>query len=84
MPWACLTRRSRRWSTWRSSGSRLGWVAVGIGALYMVHAAFPLAYLHPADPAELLVYTQTSTDVQRALHQIDAVASRKEADVMEV
>lgn len=60
----------------RSPGSVLAWIAVAIGGVYMVHATIPLSYYHPADPAEMLVYTQTSTDVLDALQQINAVALR--------
>jgi uncharacterized protein (TIGR03663 family) len=54
----------------------LAWCGVALGGIYMVHSAIPLAYYHPADPAEMLVYTQTSTDVLDAMRQIDAVALR--------
>jgi predicted membrane-bound mannosyltransferase len=51
-------------------------VAAAAGGLYMLHAAIPLAYYHPADPAEMLVYTQTSPDVLSAMREIDTVALR--------
>jgi uncharacterized protein (TIGR03663 family) len=60
----------------RGIGGGMAWLGVALGGIYMVHATVPLAYYHPADPAELLVYTQTSTDVLYAMKQIDAVALR--------
>jgi uncharacterized protein (TIGR03663 family) len=47
-----------------------------LGAMYTVHAATNLAFDHPADPAEILVYTQTSTDVPHVRDQLMAINRR--------
>jgi len=60
----------------RTAATVLAWLGVAVGGVYMLHAAIPLSYYHPADPAEMLVYTQTSTDVLAAMDQVDAVALR--------
>jgi uncharacterized protein (TIGR03663 family) len=52
------------------------WIGIAIGALYMVHSAVLLSYDHPADPREMLVYTQTSPDVLAAMRQIHEVGLR--------
>jgi hypothetical protein len=44
--------------------------------VYTVHAATNLAFDHPADPAEILVYTQTSTDVPHVRDQLMAINRR--------
>ena len=64
------------WQSGRSVGAGVAWLGVALGMVYMVHSAIPLAYYHPADPAEMFIYTQTSTDVLDAMRQIDAVALR--------
>ncbi|MCL4544908.1 MAG: TIGR03663 family protein [Chloroflexi bacterium] len=52
----------------------LGGLAItALGAVYLIHAATAVSFVHPADPAELLVYTQSSTAVPRVnklLHEI--------------
>ena len=51
---------------WGARGKVVGkavLAVVAIGAVYSIQAAVNLAYVRPADPRELLVYTQTSTDV---------------------
>ncbi len=60
----------------RGLAAGIAWFGVAIGGVYMLHATIPLAYYHPADPAEMLVYTQTSTDVLDAMQRINAVALR--------
>ena len=51
------------WHSRRSLVRRAGLVAAPVAALVLAHGAAAVAYRHPADPAELLVFTQTSTDV---------------------
>ena len=43
-----------------------------------VNAAFQLSYVRPADPRELLVFTQTSTDVPEVRDELVALARRFE------
>ncbi len=64
-------------SLWRSRQRIAGVCGLAISALglvYLIHAATALSFDHPANPEELLVYTQTSTavpQVNRLLHEIN-------------
>ncbi len=62
----------QRASVWRTGVG----VILAAGMLYMLHAAIALSYDHPADPEEMLVYTQTSPDVQLAVSQVQQVQLR--------
>ncbi len=64
------------WERRRALGAR---IALGVAALlsiYMVHSATLLSYVNYANPVELLVYVQSSTDVLDAMDQINTVARR--------
>src|SRR5207247_3335107 len=43
--------------------AKVGLALALVGAAYSVEAAVAVAYVHPANPRELLVFVQTSTDV---------------------
>ncbi len=51
------------WPGRRRVARRLVLAAAPLAALVLVQGAASLVYRHPADPAELLVFTQTSVDV---------------------
>ncbi len=55
---------------------RLGLSIAAVGALYLLHATTALSYDHPADPREILVFTQTSVDVLTVRDQLLAVDRR--------
>ena len=61
------------WAWRRRLGARLGIALVALGAAYSTQAAFGLSFERPADPRELLVYTQTSTDVPPVSDEILAL-----------
>ncbi|HEY1348458.1 MAG TPA: flippase activity-associated protein Agl23 [Ktedonobacteraceae bacterium] len=52
----------------------LGGVAVVLLLLPTIHNMYEVSYVHPADgPHEMLVYVQTTTDVDRVMSQINQV-----------
>lgn len=51
------------WRGRRRMPGRLALAAAPLAALVLVHGVASIVYRHPADPAELLVFTQTSVDV---------------------
>ena len=51
---------------WSARGRLAGRVGLGVAAAaaaYTIYASIGLSYIRPADPAEIMVFTQTSTDV---------------------
>jgi uncharacterized protein (TIGR03663 family) len=64
------------WSNRHKVAGKVGLAVAVIGAAYAVEAAVALSYVRPADPKELLVYTQTSTDVPKVEAQIFALERR--------
>jgi uncharacterized protein (TIGR03663 family) len=64
---------------WQHRGAligRVGLVVAAIGTVYLVHTTTALAYSQPADPRELLVFTQTSVDVPHVRDQVMAIDRR--------
>ena len=62
------------WQNRRRATALAGLAVTAVGAVYMGYAAVRLAYLHPADPRELLVFTQTGaevTDVRDRILELD-------------
>ena len=53
------------WNSRNTLAGKAGLAVAGLGVLVAAQAAVTLAYVRPADPRELLVYTQTSTDVPK-------------------
>ena len=51
------------WHRRRSLAGKAGLAVGGLCVLFAAQSAIALAYIRPADPRELLVYTQTSNDV---------------------
>jgi uncharacterized protein (TIGR03663 family) len=51
-------------------------VAAALGAAVLVHGALAVGYRHPADPAEPLVFTQTSTELASVRDRILALGDR--------
>jgi hypothetical protein len=51
-------------------------VAAGLGGVFLLHTTMPLTYNHPADPAEILVFTQTSPDAVDVRNQLLAIDRR--------
>lgn len=64
------------WRDRRALAGRLGLVVASIGAVYLVHATSALSYNHPADPRELLIYTQSSVDVPHVRDQLLGIDRR--------
>ena len=64
------------WERRRQLTSMAALALAAVGGFYMVHAATALAYDHPAEPAEILVFTQTSTDVPHVRDQVLAINHR--------
>jgi uncharacterized protein (TIGR03663 family) len=64
------------WDNRRSLAGKLGLGIAAIGAVYLVHATSGLSYNHPADPRELLVFTQSSVDVPQVREQLLALDRR--------
>lgn len=62
----------RRASVW----AQLALALAGLLAVYMVHSAFLLAYVNPANPVEMLVYVQTTPDVLTVTREIKTIATR--------
>jgi uncharacterized protein (TIGR03663 family) len=53
------------WRARRTPAGGIGIAAAAVGVAYMGQAAYFVNYVRPADPRELLVSVQTSTDVPR-------------------
>jgi uncharacterized protein (TIGR03663 family) len=64
------------WRNRRRLVGRLGLLGAAVGAVFAVNAAFQLSYVRPADPRELLVFTQTSTDVPKVRDELLALERR--------
>jgi uncharacterized protein (TIGR03663 family) len=64
------------WNSRRRLSGKIGLLIAVVGAGYSVYSAVALAYIRPADPKELLVYTQTSTDVPKVESEIAALERR--------
>jgi uncharacterized protein (TIGR03663 family) len=62
--------RSRRTARW------VGLAVAGLGGVFLLHSTSALSYDHPADPSEILVYTQTSPDVVQVRDQLMAIDRR--------
>jgi uncharacterized protein (TIGR03663 family) len=58
------------WTARRRLVGKAGLAVAVIGVAYAGQAAFALAYFRPANPDELLVYTQTSNDVPKVASQL--------------
>jgi uncharacterized protein (TIGR03663 family) len=68
-------------AAWRARGRLLGKAGLAValvGAAYSVQAAVGLAYVRPADPRELLVYTQSSRDTAGITKTLKDLNSRVE------
>lgn len=66
-------------SLWRARGlllARAGLAAAVLAALPMLWGTAVLNYRHPADPAELLVFTQASPDIVRTRDRLVAIERR--------
>jgi uncharacterized protein (TIGR03663 family) len=61
------------WGTRGNVVGKAGLALVAIGAVYSIQAAVNLAHVRPADPRELLVYTQTSTDVPKVAAELTSL-----------
>ena len=67
------------WGDRRKVVGKAGLAVVAIGVVYSIQAAIGLAYVRPADPRELLVQVQSSTDVPGVANEVaklDASAER--------
>ena len=64
--------RRRRWY------GALGAAATVLGLAYSVYSSFLVNALHPADPREFLVSTQSSTDVSDEARRVLAIAERRD------
>ena len=58
-----------------------GAAAALVGTAYLVYAAVGVSYFRPADPRELLVYTQTSPELLEARDRIAELRERLDARV---
>jgi uncharacterized protein (TIGR03663 family) len=64
-------------AVWQARGrvaGRIGLALVALGAAFSLYTAFGLSYARPADPRELLVFVQSSTDitgVRREIAELD-------------
>jgi hypothetical protein len=64
------------WRSRRRLLAKLGIAVALAGAAYAVEAAIAVSYVRPADPRELLVFVQTSTDVPPVRDEILALERR--------
>ena len=62
------------WNRRRSLAGKAGLAVGGLCVLFAAQSAIALAYIRPADPRELLVYTQTSNDVPKVVDQLVALS----------
>jgi uncharacterized protein (TIGR03663 family) len=58
------------WTNRRRLPARVGLALAAAGAAWSIWTAGALSYGHPADPREMLVFTQTSVDVPRVRDRI--------------
>jgi uncharacterized protein (TIGR03663 family) len=68
------------WNARRRVAGKAGLVVAALGVAYAIQAAVGAAYVRPADPRELLVQVQSSTDVPGVadeLARLDATAERR-------
>jgi uncharacterized protein (TIGR03663 family) len=61
------------WTSRRAVAARAGLVATLLAAVWSIWTAAALSYAHPADPREMLVFTQTSVDVPHVRDRIFAL-----------
>jgi uncharacterized protein (TIGR03663 family) len=61
------------WTSRRAVAARVGLAATVLAAVWSVWTAAALSYVHPADPREMLVFTQTSVDVPHVRDRIFAL-----------
>lgn len=66
----------RLWIARDSAMRALGVVAAIILGIYMVHAMSMLSFVNPANPVEMLVFVQTSPDVETAVGEIQGLQRR--------
>jgi uncharacterized protein (TIGR03663 family) len=64
------------WRERRRLAAKVGLGLVGALLVPMLWGAISLNYRHPADPAEVLVFTQTSPDLLRADHRLHVLETR--------
>jgi uncharacterized protein (TIGR03663 family) len=64
----------------RRPGNRLVLAIAAIGASVSIYSAIAVAYIHPADPRELLVQVQTSDDVPKIRSQLLRLESISRSD----
>jgi len=78
LPWCLLAAWMLNWLWLRRQRAlaKAAFAVAGLLAVYMVHSAALLSYVNPANPVEMLVYVQTSTDVTDVVQQIQMVARR--------
>ncbi len=67
---------SRLWLAPRTLLRGLGLGLAGVLGLYMIHAMSMLTFQNPANPVEMLVYVQTSWDVETAVGEIKDLQRR--------
>jgi predicted membrane-bound mannosyltransferase len=61
---------------WRAHARRVGLAAAALAGMFLIHSSFPLSYQHPADPAEILVFTQTTPDAVEVRNELLAIDRR--------
>jgi uncharacterized protein (TIGR03663 family) len=64
------------WARRRGLAGRAGLVLAVLGAAYLAHGSFSVNARHSADPREILVSTQSSTDVLGVRDEVRRVAAR--------
>jgi len=55
---------------------KIGLALAAVGAVYLLHSSTALAFAHPADPEEFLIFTQSSTEIPSVRDQIIAIDRR--------
>lgn len=61
----------KMWERRKLLVTRFGFALITIGAGYLVYSAINISYFRPASPKELLVYTQSDTDVLQVRDEIE-------------
>ena len=63
---------------WKAAGrdAMIGLGVAAVGGLFLLHSTTALSFDHPADPREILVFTQSSTDVTPVRDQVVALERR--------
>ena len=66
------------WASRRSLPGKIALAATALALAYTVYASVLVNAIHPADPREFLVSTQSSTDVSDEARRIAALAERRD------